>query len=158
MKNWILKTFFAKDLIEATRAGSIDAFAKAHEDIMHTINDETQKLATELAEKKLVALLSVVDPLSIISVDNKTKQLCVGGEPVTPIQAHNLKNEAEFLTDSSLWKILYETPKHLAHEAMFVTGEDVASMTKGRAILFTLETQKKIVDILKALSTPPPTT
>ncbi len=80
----------------------------------------------------------------------------IGGVKAEPMQLQNLKAEAEFLLNSSLWSILHETPKELAHRAMFVAGESLADMAKGRTVLYTLNTQKRILDMLMTYTSPTP--
>ncbi len=51
------------------------------------------------------------------------------------------------LKSFNLWKIIQETPKELAQRAMFVAGESVDDMKKGRSMLYTLDSQKRIVEM-----------
>lgn len=140
----------------AYRQGGIDSFAAAQKDVLETMRDDLDKQANELADKKLAELLSLIDTSMIVSADSRTKQLLIGGEKVDDSRLVNLKSEAEFLVASDLWKLLYETPKALAEQAMFVNDGDLPTqLLKGRAILFTLATQKKIVDIFKSKTVVP---
>lgn len=147
----IIKIPFLKEIY---RRGSLDAFVKAHADIRETMADDLDKKAEALAQIKLMELLSIVDDRQIVAIDTRTKALMVGGERLDESRAHNLKAEAEFFLESDLWKLIYETPKELAQRAMFVDDGTLENqLLKGRAILFTLATQKKIVDTFKNLST-----
>jgi hypothetical protein len=157
MKQWILRTFFQEELYkrdtEAIKLGSMDAFAKARKDVEMSMIDDTDEKADKLANERLVALLTTVDDKLIVSV-SKTGQLLIGGERPEESTLANLKSDAEFLVKSDIWKLLYETPKALAEKAMFVDdGKLETQLLKGRAILYMLSTQKKIVDTFLKLYT-----
>lgn len=97
--------------------------------------------------KNMNDLLSLVDMNKVISL-NKNGFIYLGTERISDIQLQNLKAEAEFLKNSSIWNIIHETPKELAQRAMFVNGDSLDDMKKGRSILYTLDSQKKIIDML----------
>lgn len=162
MKNWIFNKFFKKEIdtlkAEAKRQGSIDAFEKAVEDLKETNVYETDKLATEIAEKKLNDLLSPVDLRKIVTLDKQRGIVFIGGEKAEDGRLSNLKSEAEFLLNSDIWALLSETPKELASRAMFVSGETLADLQKGKSILYMLSTQKNIIETLKGyIQRTPPT-
>lgn len=157
MKQWILDTFFKKELTElfenAKREGSIDAFEKAREDLEQMMVDNTDEKADKLANERLAALLTTVDEKLVVSMDSRSKALLIGGERPDDARLANLKSEALFLIESDLWKVIYETPKALAEQAMFKDdGKLETQLLKGRAILYTLATQKRIVDIFLKLN------
>lgn len=159
----MLNTFFKKDLDEfSTKLMHEIAlfkeeerpriFAMAQKDILDTMEDDLDKRANELAQVKLKELLSLIDHNDVIAL--KGKQVYINGEAADDIKVSNLKSEAEFIMTSEIWKVLNGTPKHLAMNAMFVDdGKLETQLLKGRAILFTLSTQQKIIDILQGLST-----
>lgn len=162
IKSWILKNIFEKfrsDLdalrgfdaliAEARRQGSIEAFPLAKKDILETMRDDLDKQAEELAEKKLAALLSPVDPAKVVTLDKSHGVVYIGGERAEEARLANLRSEAEILLQSELWQLIYETPKELAQKAMFVAGESIDDMKKGRAMLYTLSAQKNIIDIFR---------
>jgi len=126
-------------------------FKEALEDLEETRADDTKKRAEELAEKKLLELLDPVNLNLIVTVDKRTKIIYIGPEKAPESRLSNLKAEAEFLLQSDIWKIIHETPKELAQKRMFVSGESLEDMRAGRAILYTLSTQKKIVDTFSSL-------
>lgn len=154
-KNWVLRFKFVDGVLQdAYRQGGISAFPLAQKDILETMRDDLDKQAEELAKKKLNDLLSVIDHNSIASI---TKQgvIYIGAERPDDGRLSNLRSEAEFLMQSDIWKLLQETPKKLAEQAMFVAGESIEDMKKGRSILYTLASQQKIVDILKSYQPKP---
>lgn len=150
IKQWILKTFFSKELEEATINGSKDAFHKAHADIMETMKDDTDKKAKELADRMLANLLTPVDMNKIVMVDKTKGIVYVGENRIDDNRLANLKAEAEFFEASDLWHLIQETPKELAHKAMFVAGDSIDDMKKGRSILYTLSSQKNMLDLFKS--------
>lgn len=134
------------------RQGGIDSFHLAHQDIMETMRDDLDKKAEELSKQKLEKLLSVVDEKLIISFSEKLKAVFIGGERADDARLLSLKAEAEYFLASDLWKILSETPKELAQRAMFMAGESIDDMKKGRTMLYTLDTQDRILKTLKSYS------
>lgn len=126
-------------------------FRLAHKDIMETMKDDLDKRAEALSHAKLEALLTNIHEEDVIAT--KGNVLYLGGKPVDPQRLANLKAEAEFFTNSDLWKVLNETPKELAHRAMFVEdGKLENQLLKGRAILFMLGTQNKVIKTISDLS------
>ncbi len=153
-KQWILNRKFVIDSVEALkkdwiRQASIDAFTKAREDLQETNIYDVDIKAKELAKTMLNDMLSNVDLNSIVSV-NPQGLIYIGGVRADAGQLSNLKAEAESISSFAIWKLLYETPKKLAEQAMFVNGETLADLQKGKSILFTLATQSKILDTFKS--------
>lgn len=149
LKDYILRTFFLKDIEEYKRQGSIDAFKKAHEDIMETLKDDTEKRADELAEQKLSAMLSPVNFTQVVTMDKARGIVFIGGERATPEQLLNLKSESEFILASTIWQLLSETPKKLAQDQMFVSAESLVDLQKGKSMLYFLSQQKNILDLFQ---------
>ena len=105
-----------------------------------------QQQIEDKARELLNELLSNVDLNKIVALDKARGIVYIGGQKVTPERLMNLKSEAQFLMQSELWHLIYETPKELAQRAMFVNSESLDDMKKGKSILYTLSTQKNIVD------------
>lgn len=137
---------------EALKQGSMDAFKKAHADILETMADDLDEKAEELAEKKLVTMLSTVDPKQVVRLDKKMGVVYIGDEKADEGRLLNLHSEAEFILASELWKLIHETPKELAHKAMFVNSESLVDLQKGKSMLYTLDTQKAVIDLFKNYS------
>lgn len=106
-------------------------------------------------KKALEDMLSPIDTNLIATFSEAQKRIYVGGKEVDPGRLQNLKSEAEFLLNTDLWHVIQETPKALAEKAMFVSGDDIAFMQKGRSMLYTLSTQKRIVDLFASARTDP---
>lgn len=108
----------------------------------------------DMVQKEMETLLSPIDTRMIATI--KDRQILIGDERVERPRLLNLKSEAEFLLNSDIWNLLHETPKALAEKAMFTGGDDTAFMQKGRTMLFTLKTQKNIVDLFASVESTPP--
>ncbi len=102
-------------------------------------------------ELRLIELLSPIDPRKVITFDDKSKQIFIGGVAAEPAQLKNLKSEADALVEFGLFDLLYHTPKALAEKALFKEGDSLTQLQKGRTMLYTLDTQKKIVDTLRSV-------
>lgn len=105
-------------------------------------------MAAKTIKKELNELLSIVDTKLVVTV-GKTG-IYIGGEKADQARLANLKSEAEFFAESDLWKVINETVKVLAERAMFVDGDSLEFLQKGRSMLYLLDTQKKIVETFKA--------
>jgi hypothetical protein len=154
-KNFILRLKFVDGVIqEAYKSGGVASFPLAQKDILETMRDDIDKQAEELAKKKLNDILSPIDMNAIASITQQGV-IYIGGTHPDDGRLTNLKAEAEFLMQSDIWQLLQETPKMLAEKAMFVSGEGLDDLKKGRSILYTLASQKKIVDLLKSYQPKP---
>ncbi len=110
--------------------------------------EELDILVEERANQKVASLLTVVDENMIMRV-SQNGMVSIGKDTkksVEPQMLTMLKQEADFIERSYLWKILYETPKKLAEETIFVNSQSLDDLKKGKSMLYTLSTQKKILD------------
>lgn len=148
--NWLSKLPVFKEIY---RQGGIDAFPLAHKDILETMRDDLDAKAEELALKKFNDLLVPVDLNAVVSMDKRVGAVYVNGNRIEEGRLAALKSEAEAITNLDVWKLIYETPKELAHKAMFSDdGKLENQLMKGRAMLYLLDTQKRILDIFKSYS------
>jgi len=131
------------------RQGGIDSFALAQKDILETMADDLDKKAEELAKQKLNDLLSPIDLHKIVTLNKTAGLVYIGGEKAEEGRLANLKSEAEFILGSEIWQLIKETPKSLAERAIFVAGESLDDVKKGRSILYTLSAQENILQVLK---------
>lgn len=102
-----------------------------------------------LVKDKLNDLLSPVDAHKIVTLDKTHGIIFIGGVKAEDGRLSNLKAEAEFFMQSDLWQLIYETPKELASRAMFINGETLSDLQKGKSMLYTLSTQKNILETFK---------
>lgn len=105
----------------------------------------------ERVEARIMGLLSPIDPRKIITFDEKSKQIYIGGVAAEPAQLKNLKSEANALVEFGLWELLFQAPKALAEKALFKEGDSLTQLQKGRTMLYTLDTQKRIIDTLRSV-------
>lgn len=139
---------------DAMTRASMDAFHKAHADIMESFAGDVEKKAEELMKQNMEKLLTIIDERMIVTFNNAQKAVYIGGRRIEPAQLKSLKAEAEYFVQSDLWRILHETPGKLAQMAMFKDdGMLENQLIKGRAILYTLDTQSRILETFKSFNT-----
>jgi hypothetical protein len=122
------------------------AFKYARADLEEMMEEKSEDKIEAEVMRRLDSLLSVVDSSKVVTVDKAKKVVYIGGELATAVKLSSLKAEADFMRQSELWQVLYETPKELAQRSMFVQGETLADMQKGKSMLYVLSNQKNIID------------
>lgn len=142
------KIFDSKFFNDIKRNYYTKIFCDAQKDLEETNMYQTEERAKELAEQMLNDMLSNTDYTHLVTID-KNGLVFIGGNRADIGQLGNLKSEAEYIAASNLWKLLCETPKELAQRAIFVNGETLADLQKGKSILYTLSTQEKILNTFK---------
>lgn len=103
----------------------------------------------ELVNERLKALFTPINLRDVVTLDKKGGIIYIGGVRADDSRLQNLHAEAEFFMESDLWRVINETAKQLAQMSMFVAGDSIEDMKKGRAVLFTLDSQQKIVGLFK---------
>ncbi len=124
-------------------------FFDVQKDLQETNMYDVEGKAKELSKQMLNDMLSNCDMNSIVAV-NKQGIVFIGGEKADEGRLANLKSEAEAISSFALWNLIYETPKKLAEQSMFVQGETLADLQKGKSILFTLSTQQNIINLFRS--------
>lgn len=127
---------------------------RKNQELMHARFPEPTIDMDGAVKKTLDELLTIVDVRKVVTLDTKAGAIYIGGERAEEGRLMNLKQEAEALERFDLWSIIHETPKELAKHAMFVAGDSIEDMKKGRSMLYTLDTQRKILNIFKAYQQP----
>lgn len=159
LKRWVKKLIWHSQWVqfevkEAIKREEINyatrLFKNAVEDVQAGFEGDVKVEAKLQAEQMLINLLSPVDYRKIVTFDPKNRLIYIGGEKADQTRLKNLKAEADFIIESDLWNLLHETPKELAHKAMFVEGESLDTLKKGRSMLYTLSAQRNIVELFKA--------
>ncbi len=153
IQKYILNRKFVKTAI---KEAEIRAFPKALEDLKETNVYDTDEKAKVLAKQMVNDMLSPVDLNKIVTLDKNKGIVFIGGIKADEGRLSNLKAETEFLLQSDLWTLLHETPKELAQRSMFVQGETLADMQKGKSILYTLSTQNNILLTFKSFQVKKP--
>ncbi len=112
---------------------------------------EQRKLQEEDAEvkRRLNELLTIIDPQFIVTDDPLKGLIYINKQPVDTQRLLNLRAEAEFLANSELWKIIYETIKDNAQRTMFINSKTLDDLQKGKSMLYTLDLQRQIVELFK---------
>lgn len=100
-------------------------------------------------DKRLIEMLGFVDYKSVITVNNKTGKVFIGKEEIDEARLVNLRNEADFLSKTEIWKLLSETIRYYAYEKMFIKSESLNDLMSGKMWLFHLDTQQKILEMFK---------
>jgi hypothetical protein len=143
LKEIILNLEFVRQHVSKSNQMTLDVWRKG-------VLEMSELEAKKLAEEKIVNLLSPVDLSQVVTLDKQRGIVYIGGEMADESTLANLKAEAEFLSQSELWKVITSTVRELAQKSMFVNGESLADMQKGKSILYTLSSQQNIVDIFKS--------
>lgn len=127
---------------------------RANQELMRARFPEPSIDVEGAVDKRMNELLSPIDHKRIVTLDSKAGAIYIGGNRADEGRLLNLKQEAEALERFDLWGIIHETPKELAQRAMFVAGDSIEEMRKGRAMLYTLDTQRRILDTFKSYTQP----
>lgn len=160
-KKFVLNLGFVKKEINS----SMDAFVKfreetyrkafndARKDLEETNVYDVEKKSEEKANKMLSDMFSPVDMNHVFSLERvgNGAKIKIGGRYLEENEIMNLKSEAEMLIQTNLYKVICETPKDFAQKAMFISGETLVDMQKGRSILYMLSVQKHIINTLMSL-------
>ena len=114
---------------------------------MTDVIPKTKKTVDELVNKRISELLGFVDENFIVTFNEKTGIVFVGGERITPEQAQNLKQEAELIKTLQIWKIFQNSIGDMARKTMFEKSMTFEDLRSGKMMLYNLSILKKIVDI-----------
>ena len=155
VKDWILRQKFVQDYVQSCIKleepnYAVRLFKNARDDVKEEYQENIEDRAQELMEQRLRDMLSIVDYRKVVTLDKTKGILYIGGERVDEGRLANLYAEAQFLMESDIWGLLNETPKELAHQALFKVSESLDDLKKGKSILYVLNAQQNIVDILKS--------
>lgn len=112
--------------------------------------NSTQVNTEDIVRQKMDAMLSPIDTNKIVAFDKRAGAIYIGGERAEEGRLVGLKSEAEAIEQFELWHLIKETPKELAQREMFVSGDNMDAMKKGRSMLYTLDTQQRIIDTFKS--------
>lgn len=165
IKNWLFYkvnyTFFTDDFNDLTsqkytqgfsdgRTAGIEAEKTSYARYKELYDVEKPKMSEDQLKQALSNLLSPVDLNKVVKVDKAKGIVYIGDKRLEENELQNLKSEADFIANSEIWALLYETPKELAQQSMFVNGDNLESMQKGRSILYTLSTQNNIINVFRS--------
>ena len=91
----------------------------------------------------------VVIPQDIISQDQRTKVISLGGKPMTENELRSLQNECKALSDMRIWSILSETVKQQAFDTGWTTSTTMEHLNTAKTMYHTIDLQQSIINIIK---------
>lgn len=92
--------------------------------------------------KNLMPIVEADDVLAF----TKRGELFLDGKQLTAGELNNLKREAEFLSQSQLWKIINKYFLRLAHKKVYTDSKDISDLLFAKTVVYTLDVQSSIVD------------
>lgn len=150
IRKWYLNTKWVRNHVAEDREELYrKAFKDARSDLDETFVEDVEKRAGELMEKRLNEMLSVVDDKHVVTLDKARGMVYIGGVKADELTLQNLKAEADFITESTIWKLIHNTPKELAMRSIFVSSESLDDLRKGKSMLYVLSSQENIVNTFK---------
>ncbi len=108
-----------------------------------------QKTDKEL-EEKFAKLLISVNPYEVFTSGGNGTRIYLNGKLIEESEIADLQSQVEFLRQSRLWNVLNETVRDQAMELMFTKSKTIEDLTFGKAMLYNLGVQNKIMDLIKA--------
>lgn len=100
--------------------------------------------------KHLLCAVTEQDVLSILQDRlGKTIRLYLGKEQITDGEYLTLLEEAKFLEKTRLWSILTNSLAEQAKLRMFEQAKTSEDLYFGKAMLYCIDTQKKLIDRIK---------
>jgi hypothetical protein len=116
-------------------------------------------IARERIIKELVnerAAMIAVDPALVVRTEEiiidqqgrpmRKKILTIGNEQLTPELTRILKEEAAYVKRTMLWGLFQNTIAETARKTMFENSKDFDDIRTGKALLYNLDLQKKIIE------------
>lgn len=100
-------------------------------------------------EEKFSKLLVSVNPYHVFTADKGERQLYLNHKLIEDNELDDLKSQVTFFRQSSLWKVLNETVRVQAQELMFTKSKTIEDLTFGKAMLYDLGIQNKILDLIE---------
>ena len=110
----------------------------------------TEEEITRRVSERLAEILQTVDYSCVVTYSDKTRTIYIGGKQIPEAQALNLRSEAEFFKNTELYKLLTETKKNTAYMTMFEKSQSFEDMRFGKAMLYDISMDKKVMDIFTA--------
>lgn len=153
-KKWILSLpFITQAVVENNEELYRKAFKHAREDLEETRIDDIEERADELSKQRISKLLGIFDENLVITRNAKTGIVYIGGEQVESGRLISLKQEAEYLVSTDIWKIINSSLNHVTRQAMFEKSDftnGTRDLDNGKSILYTLSFQNNILELLRS--------
>jgi hypothetical protein len=96
--------------------------------------------------KHFTDVLIAVEPDNFLTIENG--HLKLAGEPLTDQQKKILREEAVYYKGTDLYKVFQNTLTETARQKMFDKAKSWEDMTYGKALLYNLDVEKKIIEML----------
>lgn len=106
------------------------------------------KLIEQLKNWLTKNLFCTVDPKQVLK-QGKNGIFLIDDEIVSKEEMRSLQSEAKFLQHTRLWQILTETIKDQAEKVMFEKSTSFEDMRTGKMMLYNINLQKQIVNIIE---------
>lgn len=104
--------------------------------------------------KHLLCAVVEQDVMSILQdKSGRTIRLILGGEQIADGEWKTLLEEAKFLEKTRLWAVITNSLVEQAKIRMFEQSKSDADMMFGKAVLYTIDLQKKLVQRIKDYET-----
>lgn len=114
-----------------------------------SIGADVTERVDQLASKKVSDLLGYTDEDLVMTYAEKQGFIFLGGERVEADKCLNLKQEAELILSTDLWKIMVNTIGDQAKKVMFEKSQTYEDMRSGKMMLYNLSLQSKILEMFK---------
>lgn len=100
--------------------------------------------------KYLLCTVTADDIISILqNKSGQVVQLFIGKEKITNNEWRGLNEEAKFIVNTRLWSIITNSLAEQAKIRMFESSKNDADMMFGKAMLYCIDTQKKLIEKIK---------
>jgi hypothetical protein len=100
-----------------------------------------EKTKNELLKEYFCAIV----PEDIMTID-KLGKIKIDGIEISEGEKIALIEEAKFFRESRLYKIMMNTPKKMAMEAMYNLSQSYDDMKSGKMMLYNLSVQEKLIN------------
>ncbi len=106
-----------------------------------------QKLKIRFINYALRHLFPVVEIEQVLT-SNKQGQLFLNGVSIDHQKLADLQSEVMLFRNTKIWGIMSNTLRHQAQLIIFKEAKDLQDVMNGKMILYTLDVQQKIVDLI----------
>ena len=107
-----------------------------------------KRLKQRLINALTRTLIPLVEDKEIISF-NKQGDVFIGTTKLTETELNTLRQEAKFLKESQIWKIINIYFTQLAKKKLFEESKDIDDLLFAKTMLYTLSVQNIILDKIK---------
>ncbi len=102
---------------------------------------ENEELKKELETLKKLVIFDLSKVFAL-----KEGKVFIGDYEITDKLKKVLKEESAYIKNTELWKIMRNTLIKITHEVMFEKSKDFEDMRTGKAMLYNLDIQQKLLE------------